>query len=182
MFDPGRTPLRASVRRFALPFLGLLDAFADRWLVRKEPPPPPPPPLKERIFVQSITALDLGDELKTRAEIRFALDSDKLLDGADAPLYDVLSLLQENIDIELLRVEGHADEQADSRYNLDLSQRRAEAVRAWLIAHGVAPERLQAIGTGEARPAEGKDASRRVEFLVLVWDDQTREPRPEEKK
>lgn len=116
-----------------------------------------------------------GRLVETRQEVRFALDSDRLLDEADAPLQDLLALLQENLDIKLLRIEGHADEQADSAYNLDLSRRRAEAVRAWLIAHGVAPERLEAIGTGEARPAVGKDASRRVEFLVLVWDDQARE-------
>ena len=123
-----------------------------------------------------------GRLVETRAEIRFATDSDRLLDGAEAPLSDVLALLQENLDIELLRIEGHADEQADSRYNLDLSQRRADAVRAWLIARGVAPERLQAIGTGEARPATGQDASRRVEFLVLVWDDETREGKSREKR
>ena len=69
VFDPGRTPPRASVRRFALPFLGRLDAFADRWLVRKEPPPPPPPPLTERIFVQAIRAIDLGIEMETRGDL-----------------------------------------------------------------------------------------------------------------
>ena len=57
-----------------------------------------------------------GRLVETRQEVRFALDSDRLLDEADAPLQDVLALLQENLDIKLLRIEGHADEQADSAY------------------------------------------------------------------
>ena len=113
--------------------------------------------------------------MRTGQPVPFAVGSDALLPEADGPLGDVLALLQENNDIELLRIEGHADERADSRYNLDLSRRRAEAVRAWLISRGIAPERLEAIGTGEARPATGADASRRVEFVVLVWDDEARE-------
>jgi SAM-dependent methyltransferase len=66
VFDPSRTPPDSSRRRFTLPFLDRLDAFADRWLVRKEPPPLP---LNERMFVQAIRTIDLGIELETRGAL-----------------------------------------------------------------------------------------------------------------
>ena len=71
-------------------------------------------------------------------------------------------------DIELLRVEGHADESGSSRHNLELSRARAEAVRAALVARGIAPERLEAIGSGEAREAR---TERAADFTILVWAD-----------
>ena len=46
-------------------------------------------------------------------------------------------------------------------------------MRKYLIDSGVAPERLQAIGTGEAKLRnDDTDASRRVQFLVLIWNDE----------
>jgi outer membrane protein OmpA-like peptidoglycan-associated protein len=115
----------------------------------------------------------VGSRIETTEQVHFPLDSAEIPDGAEGPLDDLAALLLGDPRIELLRIEGHADERGTSRYNLDLSRRRAEAIRAWLVAAGVPPERLVAIGTGEARPAaEGETASRRVEFLVLVWADE----------
>jgi len=51
-----------------------------------------------------------------------------------------------------LEVQGHTDNQGDSVLNYQLSQRRAEAVRHYLAAHGVAAERLRAVGYGGQRP------------------------------
>ena len=95
----------------------------------------------------------------------------------DRPAPD--NFLLQHPEIRLLRVEGHADDAGTSAYNYDLSTRRAQAVVDWLTRAGVEPERLVAMGTGEALPREGEDcteadtrcASRRVEFLVLVWDE-----------
>lgn len=115
----------------------------------------------------------VGSRIETGREIPFALDSAELTD--DAVVDEIAALLTADPRIRLLRVEGHADEQGTSAYNLDLSRRRAQAVRDRLIARGIDPARLEAIGTGEARPsADG--ASRRVEFLVLVWADETVTP------
>ena len=52
-----------------------------------------------------------------------------------------------------LSVEGHADERGTREYNLALSERRANAARNYLIALGVPPERLAAVGYGKERPA-----------------------------
>jgi len=71
-----------------------------------------------------------------------------------------------------ITVEGHTDSNGTASYNLELSQRRAEAVKQYLIAHGIAAERITAIGKGEADPiagndtAEGRKLNRRVDVIV----------------
>jgi outer membrane protein OmpA-like peptidoglycan-associated protein len=66
-------------------------------------------------------------------------------------------------------IEGHADWMGSDEYNIRLSQRRAQAVVDWLVAHGIARERLNAVGKGEREPiasnetAEGRQLNRRVE-------------------
>jgi outer membrane protein OmpA-like peptidoglycan-associated protein len=72
----------------------------------------------------------------------------------------------------LLTVEGHTDDQGDEATNLGLSQARADAVVAYLVAGGVAEDRLVAIGLGETDPiadnatAESRAANRRIVFVV----------------
>ena len=88
-------------------------------------------------------------------------------------LNQVAAVLVGNPHLKRVRVEGHTDSQGKDKYNLDLSQRRSESVRAYLIAQGVAPDRLDAVGYGETVPiadnktADGRAENRRVEFTIL---------------
>ena len=72
-----------------------------------------------------------------------------------------------------VEVAGHTDSWSDDDHNLKLSQSRAETVRAYLVARGIAPERLTAKGYGEARPIAdnatemGRAQNRRVELVPL---------------
>jgi outer membrane protein OmpA-like peptidoglycan-associated protein len=67
---------------------------------------------------------------------------------------------------------GHADSTGPSAYNQQLSQKRAQAVVNYLVAKGVAPNRLTAKGFGESQPAvpnttdEGRQKNRRVELKL----------------
>jgi peptidoglycan-associated lipoprotein len=69
-----------------------------------------------------------------------------------------------------ITLEGHADERGTEEYNLQLSNRRAEAVKRYLTTLGVRAGSLETTGYGEARPAENGSnesawaANRRVEF------------------
>jgi outer membrane protein OmpA-like peptidoglycan-associated protein len=69
-------------------------------------------------------------------------------------------------------VEGYTDSQGNDDKNQQLSQRRAESVREYLERRGIGPERLRAVGKGEANPvasndtAEGRASNRRVEIIV----------------
>jgi outer membrane protein OmpA-like peptidoglycan-associated protein len=68
---------------------------------------------------------------------------------------------------------GHTDSTGDPDYNLELSKRRAESVRDYLIANGVSADKLRAIGRGDRAPLasndtpEGRSENRRVEILVV---------------
>ncbi len=90
----------------------------------------------------------------------------EILDG-------VAKVVLDNPDILLVEVGGHTDNVASDDFNLDLSQKRAEAVRDYLIGRGVDPERLVAKGYGETAPIDtnkttkGRANNRRVEFQML---------------
>ncbi len=72
-----------------------------------------------------------------------------------------------------IEIAGHTDDRGSDAYNLDLSQRRADAVVHALISMGITPSRVVARGYGESRPIdtndtdEGRQMNRRVEFTVL---------------
>ncbi|MEM8618056.1 MAG: OmpA family protein, partial [Pseudomonadota bacterium] len=71
-----------------------------------------------------------------------------------------------------IEIGGHTDSRGSDAYNLDLSQRRASAVRAYLIERGVSGETLSAVGYGETRPIDPAQTAaayainRRTEFIV----------------
>ena len=72
-----------------------------------------------------------------------------------------------------IEVAGHTDAQGDSEINKRLSQRRADEVAKHLVRHGVAPEKIRAMGYGESQPVAGNDTdkgrklNRRIEFRVI---------------
>ncbi|MBI5516633.1 MAG: OmpA family protein [Deltaproteobacteria bacterium] len=82
------------------------------------------------------------------------------------------ALLQQHPELQALEVQGHTDDVGPREQNLELSRRRAEAVRMHLLRLGVAPGRLVAQGYGPDRPlranltADGRAANRRVEFHI----------------
>lgn len=90
------------------------------------------------------------------------------------PILDaVAATLQGNPGISLVEVQGHTDERGNDAYNLDLSDRRANAVREYLIGKGVEAQRLNAQGYGETQPIDRNHneaawaKNRRVAFLIL---------------
>ncbi len=100
--------------------------------------------------------------------VLFDFDRSNLRPEADAILTPVLEMLQRHPALSV-DIEGHADWMGSDAYNIGLSQRRAQAVVEWLVAQGIARERLNAVGKGEREPiasnetAEGRQLNRRVE-------------------
>jgi outer membrane protein OmpA-like peptidoglycan-associated protein len=70
------------------------------------------------------------------------------------------------------RIDGHTDSIASEEYNEKLSEQRAQAVRQWLVVHGVAGDHLTTAGRGESQPvadnatAAGRQLNRRVEVII----------------
>lgn len=104
--------------------------------------------------------------------LRFAHDSDGIDGhGADA-LRAVAEVLRRNPALRI-RIDGHTDSQGLAEYNRLLSERRARAVREFLIVSGIEADRVDARGFGETNPAadnattDGRRANRRTEITVI---------------
>lgn len=81
----------------------------------------------------------------------FIVDQSTLTPDARRILDLQAAWLNQRTDLPVL-IEGHADEQGTTDYNIALSNRRAAAVRDYLVTRGVSDQRLSIIGFGKARP------------------------------
>ena len=114
-------------------------------------------------------------------KVYFATNKDVILPKSFSLLKQVASVLKANPQIQLLRVEGHTDNQGKAAANQDLSQRRAANVRSFLIKEGISGDRLESQGFGQTKPvdnnktAAGRENNRRVEFNIVKMADQTPE-------
>jgi outer membrane protein OmpA-like peptidoglycan-associated protein len=120
--------------------------------------------------------LDLYDALARDGRVStqgilFAVNSDVIRPESTPTLKEIGAMLNAHADLRLT-IEGHTDTDGDDAYNLGLSQRRAAAVKSFIVsAYGVAGNRLATEGYGENRPVadnstpEGKQQNRRVELV-----------------
>ena len=103
------------------------------------------------------------------SNIFFETKSDKLSSQSFSALNEVVKILQNNPSLSL-HIEGHTDNVGTPASNLDLSERRAKAVKKYLVDHGLNELRLKAIGYGQDRPVAdnstptGRGKNRRVEL------------------
>ena len=123
------------------------------------PPPPPPPPKKEAPPPAPLTEDQLFarmtlDELRAKqplADVYFDYDRSSVRDDARAPL-------QQNADwlkrwpTTKITVEGHCDSRGSAEYNLALGERRANAVKDYLVSLGVGADRILTASKGKEQP------------------------------
>lgn len=107
--------------------------------------------------------------------IQFDTDKDTIKDASQPMLDHAIEVMQKYPDLRV-EIGGHTDARGAYRHNMDLSQRRSEAVKAYLVGGGVAAERVETRGYGPDQPietnetAEGRAANRRIEFKILNED------------
>jgi outer membrane protein OmpA-like peptidoglycan-associated protein len=105
-------------------------------------------------------------------ELLFDFNSTELKPGSQNKLREVADVLQ-RYPYSDLEIAGHTDSQGTAEYNQRLSEKRAEAVKAFLIAEGIDPTRIRARGYGETMPIasndtpEGRQMNRRVELKII---------------
>ncbi len=104
--------------------------------------------------------------------ILFDTGSDVIKPESGPELRNILQLMQEDPKLRFA-VEGHTDNQGGPQINGPLSERRAAAVKAWLVKQGIDASRLTSKGFGDTKPidtnstAEGRANNRRVEFARI---------------
>ncbi len=117
--------------------------------------------------------LATGDRLGVRGGALFGYNKADLLQQAIDDLQKLGEIIQRN-PRSTFTIEGHTDAFGDPAYNDQLSQRRADAVKAWLVANmAIAPERIQTKGYGRSklivpadRSIEEQAPNRRVEIVI----------------
>ena len=129
---------------------------------------PPPGPDKIILTPSNIAIID---------KIQFETGKADLKPVSFPVLDDVVNVLKKNPQIKEVTVEGHTDSTGTAEINRKLSQGRAESCVAYIKSKGVKGVVLNATGYGPDRPIadnateEGKEANRRVEFVITKQED-----------
>jgi len=103
--------------------------------------------------------------------INFQVD-EAVIPEVNKALLDRAAEIINNVPDMKLMIVGHTDSQASDTYNMELSQERAESVKAYLVSKGVDASKLNTKGMGESEPIadnsteQGRFRNRRIEFMV----------------
>jgi peptidoglycan-associated lipoprotein len=146
------------------------------------PPPPPPPRPAERVEdavpVPALSEDTIGnrslDDLNRDSPFRpafFGLDSAEL-DDAGRAIVAADADIMKRYSTWVVTIEGHCDERGTAEYNLALGERRAVAVKTYLVALGISPDRLRTVSYGKEFPFDmghteaAWSKNRRAHFVI----------------
>ncbi|MFN2548166.1 MAG: OmpA family protein, partial [Myxococcales bacterium] len=176
-FSLAFTPAVLPSRRIVLPPLAPEPVLALPSTMAIVAPPPPAAVISSASFETAEPELakldDEAGKIDLLAPVNFKRDRDVLLPESRGVLDAAAAVLAAHPEIERVRVEGHTDNQGKPKYNKVLSDRRAKAVMRYLVAKGIAPQRLTAEGFGDSRPVmpnatgTGRAKNRRVELVIV---------------
>jgi peptidoglycan-associated lipoprotein len=134
---------------------------------------------KEQISEQDLAMIQPAEGVSKYKEekvifddIYFDYDQYDIRPDAESTIQDIASWLLKNPSSNVL-IEGHCDERGTNEYNLALGDRRAKAVRDYLIALGIAANRIETLSYGEEQPAciEASEVcwakNRRAHFIMV---------------
>ncbi|MFH1468980.1 MAG: peptidoglycan-associated lipoprotein Pal [Pseudomonadota bacterium] len=125
------------------------------------PPPAPAAPAPVREMAANFS------------KVFFEFDSATLTSAGQQALSANARIMMDSADVKV-EIQGHADERGTTDYNLSLGQKRAEAVKKYMVAGGVSPTRIATISYGEERPVDPSatevawSKNRRAEFRI-TW-------------
>jgi OOP family OmpA-OmpF porin len=178
-FDPFHARVRPFVAAPVAVAAAPVPAPVPPPVVVAEPPPAPkpvevavvPPPAPEPVPAPSQEVRVLEDHAELLHALRFEYASAVLDAQSQADLTKLAEALLARSDIKRVFVSGHSDNRGSAPHNRKLTARRAEAVRAHLVAHGVPASMLKSRGCGSTAPVapnetdEGRAQNRRVEIV-----------------
>jgi outer membrane protein OmpA-like peptidoglycan-associated protein len=147
------------------------DAVPDLYDTCPEKPGAPAPE-PQKNGCPGLVQID-GATIKITKPVAFTGTGDEIARSSFPVLEAVASALRLTAGIRKVSIEGHTDGQGAPEANVELSTRRAESVVRWLTERGIASDRLQAKGHGDARPiatnrtSKGRAENRRIEFVII---------------
>ena len=147
----------------AVPLVTPLPAPAPAPYVDTTPGPAP---------AAAVAVVPSSEKITFEADTFFDFDKSVLKPTGKTKLNDLASKLQ-GIDIEVVVATGHTDSVGSDAYNIKLSLRRANAVKAFLVSKGIPADRIFTAGKGEGTPVasnktrDGRAKNRRVEVEVV---------------
>ena len=113
------------------------------------------------------------ETISLAAGATFELGGSTLSDQGKAAVAELVTQFKErDVAVKEVTIEGHTDSSGDAAFNQQLSEQRAEAVKAEVVANGGNPDKIKTIGYGESKPIadnstrEGRAQNRRVEIKV----------------
>jgi len=124
------------------------------------PPPPPPPPPKPAPKPEKVT---------TASTANFDFDRYVIRPDARSKLDDLVTKLRD-VNLEVVIAVGHADRLGSDAYNMKLSVRRADSVKAYLVSKGIAASRVYTEGKGERQPVKECKGSGKTKELIACLE------------
>jgi len=138
--------------------------YVERYSIEDAPPQPPQYSYEERSYAQAAPRME---RITLSAKELFAFDEAKL--HAPQPRLDEIArLMKRHPEIDKVRITGYTDRIGTQSYNNKLSQRRAGAVKSYLVSQGVAAGRLVAVGKGEADPVVQCDDKKMADLIACL--------------
>jgi OmpA-OmpF porin, OOP family len=127
------------------------------------PPPPPPPPVAK-------PAPPKPQVITLKSTELFDFNSARLSDQARRRLdTEVIAKLRDMRSVRYINVNGHTDRIGSAQYNQRLSERRAEAVKAYLVSRGVEADKVETYGYGQTLPVKAcPDIRQRKELIECL--------------
>lgn len=152
---------------FSFNTVGILDDYTVKKTVK----------LKSKPVEEEETELAYINQPIRLSNIYYEYDDDKIIPESEPSLEYLASLMKEHPDM-IIELSSHTDSRGLSNYNQQLSQRRAESARVWLLDAGIEEGRIKAVGYGESRiinrcvdgvrcSEEEHRYNRRTEFKIL---------------
>ena len=136
--------------------------------------------LQDKLPNAKIERVGEGIQVTFDSGILFDVNESTLRAAAQQNLSDLADSLEEYEGTDVLVV-GHTDATGAAEYNQELSERRADSARTYLLGAGLDPERVTAMGMGEEEPIDtndtdsGRQANRRVEVAIFASEEMQRE-------